>query len=81
MASSLRGRNDFASPAVRGVVASFARLLSDEGAQAVTEYALVAAAFGVLMFVFLSVIRTGTGTNLNTTQTNLTKLYSASPAP
>jgi len=63
------------------MVASFARLLSDEGAQAVTEYAVIASAFGVLMFVFLAVIRTGTGTNLNTTQTNLTELYTASPAP
>lgn len=81
MTSFFRGRNDFVSPALRSMVASFTRLLADEGAQAVTEYAVVATAFGLLMFVFLSVIRTGTGTNLNTTQTNLTKLYSASPAP
>jgi Flp pilus assembly pilin Flp len=81
MASSFHGRNNFVPPALRRMVASIARLLADEEAQAVTEYAVVAAAFGVLMFVFLAVIRTGTGTNLNNTQTNLTALYKASPAP
>jgi hypothetical protein len=68
-------------PIFKNAVASFLRLLSDEGAQAVTEYAFTATAFGVLMFVFLAAIRTGTGTNLNTTQSGLTGLYNGSPAP
>jgi Flp pilus assembly pilin Flp len=57
------------------------RLLADNRAQAISEYALIAAMFGVLMFAFLATIRTNTGTNLNTTQTNLSTLYKASPAP
>jgi Flp pilus assembly pilin Flp len=60
---------------------SFMRLSRNEGGQAASEYALVAVMFGLLMFAFLATIRTNTGSNLNTTQSGLTNLYKASPAP
>jgi Flp pilus assembly pilin Flp len=56
-------------------------MFSDEGAQGTMEYALVAVTFAVMMFILLTAVQTGTGSNLNTTQNNLTNLYKASPAP
>jgi Flp pilus assembly pilin Flp len=50
-------------------------LFADDGAQAIAEYALVAAVFAVIMIAALVAIETAAGGTLSKTQNNLGQVY------
>ena len=52
-------------------MAQLAALLSDESGASLSEYAMVAAAFAVIMIVVMKGMQTQAGTQLTTTQGNL----------
>ncbi|MGP6159697.1 MAG: hypothetical protein ACLPYS_19735 [Vulcanimicrobiaceae bacterium] len=60
-----------ASDHQRGLVTAFQELLFDDCAAALTEYALVASVFGVLMIALMVATQVAAGQNITTTQSGL----------
>jgi hypothetical protein len=61
----------------RGLVSAFRAMLAGDGAAALTEYAIVASVFGVLMIALMVATQNAAGSNITTTQSGLSSESSA----
>jgi Flp pilus assembly pilin Flp len=57
--------------ASRGLISAFRELLANDGAAALTEYAIVASVFGVLMIALMVATQNAAGSNITSTQNGL----------
>jgi Flp pilus assembly pilin Flp len=67
----------FSSASSGNLIAAFRELLVDDAASALTEYAIVASVFGVLMIGTMVAMQDAAGSNITTTQSGLSHESSA----